>query len=393
MGFMIEYYTMKREATRTVLVAINIGGVSGRDTLSGIFAFVNTGKPWNLKLLDSPALIPDFFTRGEPIDGIITRYPEEAATERILANADIPIVFTDFQDSRDTTRRNRTTITLDDSQLGRKAADFMTSLGTFGSYAYATNRADCRWSRERGTAFAHQLKRHHGIGSCAFLDLADKATVERFLQTAPKPLALFAAWDMAALDIMESCRKLALSVPNQVTVLGVDNEELVCNGAKPTLSSVEPDHVELGRQSCRELERLFRGKPGRIVRIAKAVRSVRPRESTAIVPPSAQLVLRAQKFIRLHAGERLTPTDVIRHLGVSRSLAFLRFKQRTGESLGTAIARERIAVLKKHLVASDDRLSAVATACGFRDSSELTRFFKRETGLTPTRWKAVRPPS
>ena len=381
---------MGKASFKTILVAINIAGVSGRDTLSGIFAFVNTGKPWNLKLLDSPARIPDFLASGEPVDGIITRFPEESETERALANTDVPIVFTNFRKPCKSLPPRRTVITLNDADLGRAAADHFASLGTFGAFAYVSNRVGYRWSRERGLAFVERLGELIGTVVCPPLDLADKPAVENFLRTAPKPLAIFASWDMAALEVLETCHRLNLSIPDQVAILGVDNEELVCNGAKPTLSSVEPDHVELGRQACQELERLFRGRPGRIIRIAKSVKAIHQRESTAIVPPSAQLVLRAQKFIRLHAGERLTPTDVVRHLGVSRSLAFLRFKQRTGESLGAAIARERIAVLKKRLVASDDRLTAVAVACGFRDSAELTRFFKRETGQTPTQWKATR---
>lgn len=384
---------MGKASFKTILVANNIAGASGRDTLSGIFAFVNTGKPWNLKLLDSPARIPDFLASGEPVDGIITRSPEEAAIAKALASTDIPIVFTNFRASSGSLPSNRTVITLDDTVIGSSAADFLVSLGSFGAFVYVSNRVGYRWSRERGLAFVKRLGERMGTVVCPPLNLSDKSAVEDFLRTAPKPLAIFASWDMAALEALETCRRLNLSVPDQVAILGVDNEELVCNGAKPTLSSVEPDHVELGRQACKELERLFRGRSGRIVRIAKAVRTIHQRESTAIVPPSAQLVLSAQKFIRLHASKRLTPTDVVRHLGVSRSLAFLRFKQRTGESLGTAIARERIAVLKKRLAASDDRLTAIAAACGFRDSAELTRFFKRETGQTPTQWKATRRPS
>ena len=378
---------MGKASFKTILVANNIAGASGRDTLSGIFAFVNTGKPWNLKLLDSPARIPDFLASGESVDGIITRFPVESETERALANTDIPIVFTNFRTPCKSLPPNRTVITLDDAALGRAAADHFASLGSFGAFAYVSNRVGYRWSHERGLAFVERLGELIGTMSCPPLNLADKSAVEHFLRTAPKPLAIFASWDMAALEVLEACHRLNLSVPDQAAILGVDNEELVCNGAKPTLSSIEPDHVELGRQACQELERLFRGKPGRILRIARSVKAIHQRESTAIVPPSAQLVLRAQKFIRLHADERLTPTDVVRHLGVSRSLAFLRFKQRTGESIGAAIVRERIAVLKKRLVSSDDRLTAVAAACGFRDSAELTRFFKRETGQTPTQWK------
>ena len=381
---------MGKDSSRTILVANNIAGASGRDTLSGIFAFVNTGKPWTLKLLDSPALIPEFIESGTPVDGIITRYPEEAATERMLARTGTPIVFTNFRDSCIMRQPNRTVITLDDAALGRAAADFLLSLGTFGSFAFVTNRLKLRWSRERGSAFAARLAEQIENVNCPTLNLAEKQEIERLLRDAAKPLALFASWDMAALEVLETCRALGLSVPGQVTVLGVDNEELVCNGAKPTLSSVEPDHQELGFRACQELERLFRGKSGRTVRIAKSVKAIHRRESTAIVPPSAQLVLRARKFIRENAERGLMPSDVVRHLGVSRSLAFLRFKERTGESIGAAIVRERIALLKERLGSSDDRLADIAASCGFASGAELTRFFRRETGQTPTQWKSAR---
>lgn len=383
---------MEKDPFKTVLVANNIAGASGRDTLSGIFAFVNGGKSWRLKLLASPNQIPELLKTGERIDGLIVRYPEDPAAVRALAAVRVPVVCTNLRNPSAPLRRNRTAIALDDAAIGREAADFFASLGSFGSYAYVTNRHGFVWSDERGAAFADRLRTRHGVYACYMLTLDDKEAVERFLRDAAKPLAVFASWDMAALEVLEACRKLGLAVPAQVAVLGVDNEELVCNGAKPTLSSIEPDHVELGRQACVELERLLRSEPGRTIRIAKAIRAIHRRESTAVVPPSERLVLRAQKFIRENAGRGLTPAEVVRHLGVSRSLAFLRFRERTGETLGAVIVRERIAKIKRLLGSSGNRISDVAAACGFADGAALTRFFKRETGLAPKQWRAKNNP-
>ena len=92
-------------------------------------------------------------------------------------------------------------------------------------------------------------------------------------------------------------------------------------------------------------------------------------------------------YIRENAGHAIGVAEIVRHLDVSRSLAFLRFRELTGQSLGETIAEDRIAFVKRRLSSSSNSLAAVARECGFRDGAALSRYFKRETGLSPLSWR------
>ena len=111
------------------------------------------------------------------------------------------------------------------------------------------------------------------------------------------------------------------------------------------------------------------------------------RDSTRVVPPAGRLVQTALSFIEANAARNLRVGDVVRHLGVSRRLADLRFRQIQHESILQAISRARIRLVKKRLLATRDPLAHIAADCGFRSGAALARFFARETGTTMTAWR------
>ena len=377
--------SMRKQKTRTILVTYSLVSLSGRDCLAGIIRAVGSHRPWRLRLVESPQTIPDALTRtgAERIDGVISCRPMGTDVIDALRAANLPTVFTNYQDESLTAHGPFSSIRLDDEAIGRDAAEHFLSLGDFAAFAFATNRQENSWSTLRERGFVRRAPM-----PVAHLPLdKGEGTVLRRLAELPKPLAVLASWDMAAVQVAELCHKARLSVPNQVAILGVDDDELLCNGATPRLSSVKPNHEELGFRACDELERLFQGCPPRTTFLSMSVKAFVRRETTAFLKPSEHLVRRAHEYIRDHADRAIPLAEIVRHLGCSRALACLRFRELTGQSLGDAIVAARIGAVKHHLRDSSNTVSDVAHACGFPNGASLSRYFKRETGVTPLAWR------
>lgn len=386
---------MRKQKARTILVTYNLVTLSGRDCLAGIIRAVGSRRPWRLRLLESPKAIPDALARvgSERIDGVISCRPLGTDVIDALRAANLPTVFTNYQDEREMAGGPFSSVRLDDEAIGRAAAERLLSLGAFAAFAFATNRPDARWSALRARGFVRRVPL-----PVTHLPLDEgEGAVLRRLAELPKPLAVLAAWDVAAVQVAELCHKARLEVPSQVAILGVDDDELLCNGATPRLSSVKPNHEELGFRACDELERLFKGRPPRTTFLSVSVKAFARRETTAFLKPSEHLVRRAREYIRDHADRAIPLAEIVRHLSCSRALACLRFRELTGQSLGAAIADARTAFVKSRLADSSGSLAALAPECGFADGAALARFFRRETGLSPGAWrkKAVggQPPS
>jgi LacI family transcriptional regulator len=184
-------------------------------------------------------------------------------------------------------------------------------------------------------------------------------------------------------------------VPEQVALIGVENDEFVCNCSRPSLSSIQPANRDVGYRAAVELDRLMRGIPGdwRVV-LRNPVEKLVERESSRVLPPAGHLIRDALAYIRENACNGLRASDVSRHLHVSRRLLDLRFNQIQKSSVLDAITEVRINEAKRRLEKTGDSMSEIATACGYRSAARLSKAFRARTGLTPSDWRAgKRPPA
>lgn len=189
------------------------------------------------------------------------------------------------------------------------------------------------------------------------------------------------------LKVFDACRRLKLTIPGEVAVLGVDNDELFCNSLPVPLSSILPDHKQVGFLAARELDRIFRGSTGGDRVLDRSVKDIVLRASTRIVPPAARIVSDALTFIETNASGSLRVSDVAASLGVSRRLLDLRFRQMQNESVLNAITRARIGRIKKRLLTTSDSISRISKDCGFSSAAAFVRFFRGRTGDSPNRWR------
>jgi LacI family transcriptional regulator len=206
---------------------------------------------------------------------------------------------------------------------------------------------------------------------------AERQRLAEWLRARPKPVALFAAMDTRAHEAIDACAEAGLQVPHDVAVLGVDNDELICNGAIPTLSSIQRDTLSCGFLAAQLLDRQMRKGARRRQVLTYGASRIVTRDSTQTGTAPADLVAsRAREFIRINAGERIGVPDVVRHLNVSRRLAELRFRAAFGTSLLEEIRSARLERVRRLLAETDLSLAEICSRCDYQTDIHLRRLFK-----------------
>ena len=394
---MIYYEPMKKKTVnqtfKRVAVAVGISGAAERDYLSGIFRYVNTGKRWSLDLLKTQEELERHIqTNGNP-DGIILALPNKTQLWGMLLKNIAPTVFVDIPPQGKMPKSKPFSfVRLDDLGIGSAAAEHLLSRGRFNSFLCVIDQPQFQYPAHRRQGFCNRL---NGINapvetlviSEAAADCEETEMIRQTLSRLPRPAAIFVVRDRAALKIYDVCRRFRISIPEEVAILGVDNDELFCKTLPVRLSSILPNHEQIGFMAARELNRLMHYGDGREIVYPKSVKEIVVRDSTRIIPPAARLISSAISYIDDNVTRPLHVDDIVHHIGVSRRLAELRFRKIQGESILDAITRSRIKALKERLKHSQKSIAQLAVEFGFSSSSSLVRYFKANVGETPSVWR------
>ena len=382
--------------TRRIVLAFRLLGEPGRRKITSLLKCIREQElGWQLYILRNHEDFSAEFVKSLPgrnIDGIVFSMPEAKSGAAALAKLDIPTVAVDIYDEKLLKGRRRNLVYIRDSTsaIGCAAAHNLTSQGCFRSYGYVADLMGSTWGRLRGDAFVDELRRRgqdvsryraRGKGY-------DLPALTKWLCGLPKPVGVLAAHDDRAIQIIEVCHEAGLAIPGDVAVLGIDNDEMICMSSTPPMSSVQPDHEEIGRLAVESLKEMLDGpRLARPVRRFVDIREIVIRESTSAVSNAGQLVQKALAFIRAHASEAIKPRDVAAHLKVSRSLADLRFRELQGESIGKAILRHRLEEVRRRLLTTNDTIENIAARCQFRRPYRLRDAFKSAYGCTMQNWR------
>jgi LacI family transcriptional regulator len=380
--------TNKAEDTKRILVALDLTHQSGREHLAGFYSFADKKSNWEIRLVPStePSYLPmveRFLADG--VDGAIVKGECVLPLAKAIRKAGIPVVAIDRPHSQEEDVAD-VYVCNDNALIGRSAAQFFDTLGRFASYGFVPDPNNCEWSRTRGKAFlgACAAKHRSAKTSSAKGDLAE------WLAALPKPAALFTAFDPCAANVLEACRKAKLKVPKDVAVLGVDDDALICEHTRPKLSSVKPDSSGQGFAAAQALSRALhaRGVSKKRSRTIVCPRlSIVERDSTATVPPAAQLVRNIIAYLDEHALEPIMVSDVVEHAGVSPRLANLRFSQMRGHSIQADIVERRLKEAKRLLSATDWSMKRIAERCGFKSQIVLAHLFSSRFGKSMRQWR------
>jgi LacI family transcriptional regulator len=209
----------------------------------------------------------------------------------------------------------------------------------------------------------------------------------RWIAGLPKPVGIMTANDDRGLQVLDACRRVGAAVPDQVAVLGVDNDEYLCGLSLPPLSSIDINSEETGYRAAALLDRLMDGKPPpqRLPEIAPA--GVIVRRSTDVLATDDGDVVRAVQFIREHACRPIRATDVFDELSVSRSCLEPRFRNVLGRTIHQEIDRVRIERAKTLLAETSLPIKHIAQQAGFQTVQYLTRAFRRLMRDTPAAFR------
>ena len=384
-----------------VLVALWMGCDFGRDANEGIRKEIaNRGLSWRIRFTNAEHSFLSalkWMLREGRIDGVITCFPVPSALSA-LRRADVPVVLIDRggQEVPESARSGKLAqVTLDVERVVRAAVDHFFQYAAFRSAGFVESHGDEGWSRLRGDACMAEFARrglrgrrfrHRTSGGPDFDRLAD------WLVRLEKPAAVFAANDATAAEIIDLCDARGLAVPRNIAVLGMDDDPAYCLRCEPNLSSVHFDGVSAGRLAARALAAMMGGEgappPETLVYGATTIMR---RASTGAVSTAGALVQKAVDFIDANALHGICLSDVVRHLGVSRALTTLRFRQLRGESVEHAIRRRRVEEAKRLLETTDKTTDEIADICHFSCAGALRRAFASETGRTLVQWRQEHP--
>ena len=374
---------------KNVLVSLASDSNAMRDCLIGVFEYVNSGHPLNIRLLPAPVgatrggLTPQAVddARAAGLAGALTGIGFETPGFRRLVESGVPLVLNNKPPRWTPPPGSAVSfVRSDDIAVGRMGARHLRAQGRFRTFAFVPCDDRNFWSILRQRGFGLELA-PHGIRPQIFH--RRKADLGTWLRALPKPAAVMTACDLKARDVLEACRQVRLKVPIQVAILGVDNDEIVCHSTRPTLSSVQPGNVELGRRCAAELFRLTRGHAtGKCITVPP-VRVVE-RLSTHTIPPSGYLIEAALSHMRENLGKGLSVKGIARTLHVSESLLRLRFRTVLGKSVRDTLMDMRRERVKQLLAETDKTIRQIAQLTGFSSDCRLTHFFREREGLSPT---------
>lgn len=386
---------------KKVLIAIPTIGKDGQGRLAGVFRWLGEGRYWDTTLIRARA---DFTPQAvrlalrHGIDGAILAIPYCPDACAILSKSAIPIAMmtTGIPPSLKTRKPMTAFSLVDNSAIGSAAARHFLGFGMFASYVYVHDPRQSPWSMDRLNGFATTL-RTKGLTCSVFaeggetnetIDILPREKLRDFILHQPRPSAVFAANDIIAEQIISVCRSANLSIPRQISVLGVDNDALICESTRPMLSSIAPDFIEAGYRAADLLDRMMSGRRPKTTVFHANVSQIITRDSTAPLTPATKIVADALSFIKAKALSGITSADVIAHLRVSRSLANLRFRELRGESIGEALVRERLAHAEKLLAGTTWSMKRIAAECGYADPNVFRNLFRAHHGQSMSAYRA-----
>lgn len=287
-------------------------------------------------------------------------------------------------------------VKLDSRAVGALAADYYLKRG-YTSFAYIGEPFGFHWSVERRDGFVDALRKS-GF-PCAVYGgsfsarqkrqwSAERPRLVRFLQSLPRPTAALAAMDARAVLALDACAEAGIRVPEDLAVLGVDDDPILCESTFPTLSSVRTGRFRMGQKAAQTLAALLRGETSVPRETAFPPLDVVTRETTGYDAMSDPAIARAIAYVRSRPdSERVRVGDIVRSIGCSRRYLELRFRTRIGASVRAVALREKLGRVQALLERTDMQIGEIASACGFMRDSYLSVVFRRETGVSMTEWR------
>lgn len=368
-----------------VALLIETSNSYARELLHGVRAWVREHGPWSIRLTEQGrgAAVPAWL-KGWDGDGVIARV-ESARIARELRATGLPVI--DVSAALPNLVFPR--VATDAEATAKLAAQHLIERG-LPRFAYCGDER-FHWARRRGEAFAAATS---GAGSCVIFvpktGAVDDEVLEiaRWLKTLVRPVGVLACLDLRGQQVLAACRLAGLSVPDEVAVIGVHNDELLCELCDPPLSSVIPNGPRAGYEAAALLRRAMTGKPLRVVLHEIAPLGVASRQSTDVAAVGDVKIADVVRFMRERAASGANVSDVLRAVPMARTALERRFKAALGTTPHAHLRKLRMERVKELLVSTTLPVGEVAATTGFENPEYLSAMFRRECGFSPREFRA-----
>lgn len=338
--------------------------------------------------LHTPRQIRDEITSWNPVGCVIEFATDDIALPQKALGL-VPTVLLDCNPSL--ARLHVSTVVQHPSSIGAFAARHLLDMD-LAAYAYVGWAERKFWDRMRRDSFARAVRAagrpyfriDPGKGAATIGTI--RARIAAGIAPLPKPTGIYCANDAMAAQVLEAAAASGLSVPNDIALLGTDNEEHLCENSVPTLSSVELDFAGAGRRCVDIIADLIRNGGPPVHERFGPLRIVR-RSSTRRSPRLDRCVVAALDMIRARATSGLSPREVAATFPCSRRMAEMRFRAATGHSILDEIHDVQIEHAKKLLETTHIKTSMVPSMCGYGSNPFFMALFKKATGLTMSEWR------
>jgi LacI family transcriptional regulator len=354
---------------RKVVVAFPNTRISRVEKMSGIFRFLQGKNNWDITMRQAPLKPKEL----KDFDGVLLTGTASADSLAAIEKCAIPAVLIAMDCNRS---HDIAIVNTDAAAIGRQVALRFLAGGIYKTYACLHPDVPTGFSMKCEEAFAKELAKNGAICTKLRRGIGEAAAKR-------KPVAIFAFNDDLASRAISECKSLGLNIPDDIAIMGFGNDTMMCENHHPTISSVEPDFAKQGYLAAMHLERMMSSRsPCRRTEESVGIKRIVFRESTHRQHGSESLVRRAMVFINTNCRLPIDVRDVVAHLGSSRRLAEIRFREVRKETILNAIRNARLDATKAELLSSDDSIARVCERCGWKSENAPKKLFKLRFGTT-----------
>ena len=382
---------MKLPTSHRIALLFNANKIFDREVIAGVAAYLgSTRAAWDLFLEE------DFRLRLPGIeqwhgDGIIADF-DDPAVQEALTNSRIPVVAVGGSYENEAAYPvNVPYVATDNFKLIKLAYEHLIDAGLRRFALFSLPEAmENRWAQERENAFRALMRRdnlepeiYRGVGTSA--PSWNEAVEQQiaWLRSLPKPVGIIAVTDARAHQLLQACIMAGIEVPEQIALIGIDNDPLARMLTRIPLSSVIQGAQEMGRAAAHLLDQMLHGVKLPATRILVPPAGINVLATSRHEPAKHPHVMRARHFIRQYACQGIKTSQVADYVGISRSSLESYFRQELGCSVHDEILRFKLEAATTQLQRADCNIADVALSCGFTTLQYMHAVFKREFGCTP----------
>jgi LacI family transcriptional regulator len=386
------------KAIREVLAILNMERDYDRQIATGVSHFAHDTGGWRIYLeYDFANRVPDFHHwHGH---GIIADLEDETVLRAVLGRG-VPTVGIGGAATPNDVPAGISYVATDNIRIAQLAADHLLQRGyhLFG-FCGIPRGPNTSWAVAREEAFGRRLAAA-GFSCSVFRGRYRRTTrwdsmldeLAQWLEQLPRPIGLMACDDPRARHVLLACRRAGLRVPEDAVVIGVDNDEIMCEMVEPTLTSIQQGTERIGYEAAALLDRMMRSqiRAPRFLTIPPI--GIVTRRSTNAMQVDDDAVSKGLQYILDHKSMPISAATVARHVGLSRGMLDIRFHRAIGSSIYATISRSRLNAIRELLVETTLPLKAICPRVGIPNVEYLVTAFRRWTGQTPGEYrKANRP--